>query len=514
LRSSQLDRVELELSIKRNIAANFIGKSWTGVLSLLVTPVYLKFLGIEAYGLIGFFSSLLAISLLLDLGLSTTLNRELARLASGTDSAITARNLMRSLESIYWAAALAIGLGIAASAHRLASSWLPGNSIGVDQATRAISLMGVVISLRWAATLYSSGLMGLHKQVLANGILIAMLTLQAVSAICAMLLFGRNVLVFFSAQVFAAAVQIVVLIACLWRSMPTSETRPKFEISSVRAVWHFAAGVSGITILSVLLTQSDKVLLSRLLSLENFGYYVLAGSIAGALSLPAMAMYGALFPVLTASMSRPENSDLPKIYHASCQALSVLLIPVGCLVVMFSEELLTLYIRDSNVVAKTHVLLSIIALGNTLLGLMVLPLALQLAAGWTRLALYKNVVAAFLYVPCIVLSVRSFGAIGAAVTWASLACGYVLVEIPIMHTVLLVAEKRRWYLFDIGIPIAICVFIMGFARLAVPRHLEPRFSIPTLLAAFGLSAFACLGCFLKWGELRYKPALLAGGGAR
>jgi O-antigen/teichoic acid export membrane protein len=501
------------LSIKRNVAANFLGKSWTGVLNFLVTPVYLKFLGIEAYGLIGFFSSLLAISLLLDLGLSTTLNRELARLASGTDSTVAARNLMRSLESIYWAAALVIGLLIGASAHRLASSWLPGSSIGVDQATRAIFLMGVVIALRWVATLYSSGLMGLHRQVLANGILIAMITLQAVSAICAMLLFGRNVLVFFSAQVFAGAVQIVVLVVCLWRSMPSSEVQPKFEIASVRAVWHFAAGVSGITILSVLLTQSDKVLLSKLLSLENFGYYVLAGSIAGALNLPAMAMYGAMFPVMAASMSRSPDSDLPKIYHASCQALSVLLIPAGCLIVMFSEELLTLYIRNSEVVANTHVLLSLIALGNTLLGLMVLPLALQLAAGWTRLSLYKNVVAAFLYVPCMVLSVKSYGAIGAAVTWVSLACGYVLFEIPIMHRVLLLAEKRRWYAFDIGMPIAICIFVTGFARLAMPRHMEPRFTIPTLLAAFGLSVLACLFCFLKWGELRYRPALLVGGGA-
>jgi O-antigen/teichoic acid export membrane protein len=500
------------LSIKHNVAANFLGKSWTGILNFLVTPVYVKFLGIEAYGMIGFFSSLLAISLLLDLGLSTTINRELARLATEADSAASARDLMRSLESIYWAVALLIVVVIAVWAHRLASDWLPGNSIGVAQASNAITLMGFVIALRWAATFYSSGLMGLHKQVLANGILVAMITLQAASAIGAMLLFGRTLLVFFAAQVFAAGVQALVLIVYLWRSMPAADAPPRFRMSSVRSVWHFAAGVSGITILSVLLTQSDKVLLSRFLPLQDFGYYVLAGSIAGALNLPAMAMYSSMLPVLAASMLRPASAELPKIYHASCQALAVLLVPAGCLVALFSEELLTLYLRDGKTVANTYRLLSVIALGNTLLGLMVLPLALQLAAGWTRLSLYKNVVAAVLYIPCIILSVKAFGAIGAAVTWLALACGYVLLEIPIMHRELLRSEKRRWYLFDIGVPFGICLFVMGTARLLMPQHLDPWFAVLLLLAVFGLSALATLGCFLKWGDLRYRPALLAGGG--
>jgi O-antigen/teichoic acid export membrane protein len=501
------------LSIKRNVAANFVGKAWTGLLTFLVTPVYVKFLGIEAYGMIGFFSSLLAISLLLDLGLSTTINRELARLASEQDSARAARDLMRSLESIYWAAALVIGIVIAASAHRLASAWLAGNTLGVAQARNAIVLMGVVISLRWAATLYSSGLMGLHKQVLANVILAAMLTLQALSAVGAMLLFGRTIFVFFSAQVFAGAVQIIVLVVYLWRSMPKADARPKFKMASVQSVWHFAAGVSGITVLSVLLTQSDKVLLSRFLPLEDFGYYVLAGAIAGALHLPAMAMYGAMFPVLAASMSRAPNSELPKLYHASCQALAVLIIPAGCLLAIFSEELLTLYLRDEDVVANTHLLLSVIAVGNTFLGLMVLPLALQLAAGWTRLSLWKNIVAAALYIPGLIWSVKTFGAIGAAVTWLLLASGYVLFEIPIMHRVLLKTEQRRWYLFDIGMPFAICTVVMGGARLLLPRLLSPWAAIALLLGMFALCALAILYCFSKWGELRLKPAaVLAPGG--
>ncbi len=51
------------------------------MMSLAFVPVYIKLLGIEAYGLIGFFLTLVAILSLLDLGLGTTLNRRLAQLS-------------------------------------------------------------------------------------------------------------------------------------------------------------------------------------------------------------------------------------------------------------------------------------------------------------------------------------------------------------------------------------------------------------------------------------------------
>jgi len=43
----------------------------------LFVLLYIKFLGIKAYGLVGFFATLQRLFIILDMGLSTTLNREL-----------------------------------------------------------------------------------------------------------------------------------------------------------------------------------------------------------------------------------------------------------------------------------------------------------------------------------------------------------------------------------------------------------------------------------------------------
>ena len=46
---------------------------------LAFTPLYLKLLGVEAYGLIGFYSTLLAMLAFADMGFTATLTREIAR---------------------------------------------------------------------------------------------------------------------------------------------------------------------------------------------------------------------------------------------------------------------------------------------------------------------------------------------------------------------------------------------------------------------------------------------------
>lgn len=43
-----------------NLASNFAGKAWTALMSLAFLLVYVRYLGIEAYGLVGFFATLQA----------------------------------------------------------------------------------------------------------------------------------------------------------------------------------------------------------------------------------------------------------------------------------------------------------------------------------------------------------------------------------------------------------------------------------------------------------------------
>lgn len=43
------------MSIKRNAIANYIGQIYLTLSGILVVPLYIQHLGMEAYGLVGFF---------------------------------------------------------------------------------------------------------------------------------------------------------------------------------------------------------------------------------------------------------------------------------------------------------------------------------------------------------------------------------------------------------------------------------------------------------------------------
>ena len=62
-------------SVRNNIIANFAGSAWTKILGLAFVPIYIKLMGVEVYGLLGIFMSLVALLSLLELGLSATLSR-------------------------------------------------------------------------------------------------------------------------------------------------------------------------------------------------------------------------------------------------------------------------------------------------------------------------------------------------------------------------------------------------------------------------------------------------------
>src|SRR5574339_1055043 len=95
--------------IRINLIANFLGRGWAAVMGIAFLPLYIKFMGIESYGLVGLFATLQGVFALLDLGLTTTLNREIARYSASPEKSQDMRDLVRTLETISWGLAFFIG---------------------------------------------------------------------------------------------------------------------------------------------------------------------------------------------------------------------------------------------------------------------------------------------------------------------------------------------------------------------------------------------------------------------
>ena len=117
---------------------------------------------------------------------------------------------------------------------------------------------------------------------------------------------------------------------------------------------------------------------------------------------------------------------------------------------------------------------------------MTVPFALQLAYGWTALALYTNLAAIFVAVPLLLAFTSRFGPTGAAVVWLLVNISYLLMYIPMTHRHLLKGEQRKWYLTDAGQPLVACATVGLLVCLLVPMP-QDRLPIAFFLAiTFGL----------------------------
>ncbi len=454
--------------IKQNIIANFAGRAWTGLMSIAFVPLYIKFMGIESYGLIGIFASLLALFSLLDMGLSTTLNRELARLSALPDKTQDMRDLVRTLELPYWGMAVLISFALIGLSGPIAYSWVNTNKLSPDTAKQALMIMGGVVAFRWPISLYSGGLMGLQRQVLLNGINVFEATFRGFGAILVLWLISPTIQAFFVWQMFVGIIHVSLTAFFLWRSLPASNHRPHFKKDLLLSIWRFAAGMTGISITVIFLMQTDKIILSKILSLEMFGYYTLATSVGNALYYFIGPIFYALFPRLSQLVSLNDENGLKELYHKGCQFMSVMILPAAMVVSFFSSEILLLWTGNPVVVTNTHNIVSILIIGSALNGLMNLPYGIQLAHGWTKLAFYVNIVAVIILVPMIYFLAKSYGPVGAASAWLILNSGYVLISIQIMHKRLLPNEKWRWYLHDVGVPMLAAITIAAIWRLFTP----------------------------------------------
>ena len=477
-------------SVFHNIIANFAGKAWKGIFGLAFVPIYIQLMGVEVFGLIGIFLSLSALFDLLDMGLSTTLNRELSRLSVAENSAQESRNLVRTFEVVYWGIGIVIGIAVIILAPLLAKYWINSTSISSETIEHALLIMGMLLAAQWPNAIYSGGLKGLQRQVGLNVIKSVSVTVRHVGAVLVLLYVSPSILSFFLWQAFVALLTTIVLAIWLWKSLPKSEHRSKFDKNLLVKNWKFASGMIGISLVTVILTQLDKIILSKMLTLEMFGYYMLALSVANTVRGLVIPIFSALFPKFTQLVASAEESNLIALYHKSCQLMSVFVLPVAITIAVFAKEILTLWLGGTMAAQNSHQILTLLIIGTALNALMILPFALQLAYGWTKLAIYKNVVAIIFLVPLIVWMVQMYQGIGAAWAWIILNLAYLIFEVPIMHRRLLKGEMGKWYSRDVFLPILIVSTIGLIAHEILPVDSSKMIMLLGVLSTLALSFIA------------------------
>jgi len=266
----------------------------------------------------------------------------------------------------------------------------------------------------------------------------------------------------------------------------------------------YAGGMLLVSASSVLLSQLDKVILSRVLTLDEFGYYVLAWNLALMLNRPAAMVLTAWLPRMTQQFTMHDSVGLARSYISGTQVVTALVLPAALVLCLLPGTVLQIYLGHSAWPGSLPLALAMLAAGSACNALMHLPYGLTLACRLPSFAVYQNIVASLTIVPLAVYGATHFGLAGGAFAWLAVNVLYVIFSVWAIHRKLLPGMAGQWYTTGVlpGLLVASCSALAALA-LASGHWLDGRSGMAAVLGVPVAAGMA----FAAWWSLRSATAL-------
>lgn len=451
------------MSLNRNIAANYASQAYVVGVGIAVTPLYVAHMGAEPYGLIGFFTVMQSWFGLLDLGLTPTIARETSRYHGGGLSSQNYRQLFRALSVIFLFLAVLGGGSIWLASDRIASDWLRFGTLGQHEVVQAVQLIGCCVALRWLSGLYRGVIGGAEQLVWLCGFNALVATLRFVAVFASMQAFGYTPRVFFLHQLGVAVFEVGGL---LWRTRGLMPQRSQltgpigWSVAPVLPLLRFSLTIAFTSVLWIAVTQSDRLILSGILSLKDYGYFSLAVMVAGGITMITSAISVAITPRLARLHVEGKEMEFTAVYRRATRLVTVISGTAAVTLAVCAEPALRAWTGDAEVARSAAPVMQLYALGNGLLALASFPFYIQYARGQLFYHIVGHVLLAVILLPAVIYAATHYGGTGAGWVWVITNLAYVGGWVAFVHGRLVPGLHLAWLRDDIA-RVAVPLGIVG-----------------------------------------------------
>jgi O-antigen/teichoic acid export membrane protein len=388
----------------------------------------------------------------------------MARLSAVAGGEDKKKNLLRTYELIYLFLSIAVVFTIIFGASSIALFWLKASSIPTDDITHAIRWMGLAIGLQMPAGLFMGGLMGLQKQVMLNILQIGWGLLRAFGAVFLLHIVSNDIITFSISQAISNFFYCILARSLLWRNIHGFQKSAHFDRQLLITTWKYASGMAIVTFLSIILTQEDKIFLSKFESLRNFGYYSLASSLAAIPLSLAGTIGSAFFPRLTFLVNRGDTIELKRLYHYGCQLINVAILPLVAIIFLYSNALITSWTGSSEIALIAGKTTALLAVGQGLQAITVIPYYTLLSFGMLRLNIGLSISSIIIITPILYVLVLSRGLEGAGLSWVFMNLLSLPAYMYLMHRSTIPGEFKNWLFSDLLKPLIATIITAGMCK--------------------------------------------------
>lgn len=356
--------VNSKSELKQNILANYLGAGTVALAPILALPWYLAELGPKQFGLIGFIAMLQAVLGLLDAGMSQALVREVAirhdLMPAGRESTAS---LLYSFERVYWLFGVGVACLVLLFTEVIVGHWLNLEGVSVVTGQQAVWAAAAIFAAQFPGSLYRSVLVGVQAQVSLNASLLAGALVRHGGGVLLVIVWP-TLSVYLIWHATTALLETLLRGRLAWRALQVVRNHFQWKGEEILSGWRLFAGLSGATWLGALTVQMDKIILSGMISIEQFGYYSIAAAVAtGVLQF--------IYPLVQAVLPRAIGlRDDPAALHRMNFRLAgwiALIVGTGAIgFVILGKSVLGLWLRAASAVDVVYPLLSVLLVGTAL----------------------------------------------------------------------------------------------------------------------------------------------------
>jgi len=404
------------MTIKKNILANYVGTAIVVAAPVLALPWYLGALGASQFGLIGFIMMLQVMLGLIDGGMSQALVREIGvcfgHKKTGEQEAA---DLMFGYERLYWSFALVAALIVVLSAGAISEHWLNLGDLPVSLGTQAIIGAGVLFAVQFPGSIYRSMLVAAQAQVELNVTISIFMIFRHLGAVL-LLLKWPLLVVYLVWHCAVGLLETLVRARYAWRCLdPVKRKDLTWSSMVLKNTWVVVTGMSAATLLGVLTVQMDKIILSNMAPMDQFGYYMIAASVSTGVLQMINPLIQAVLPRI---VQMQENPVALRALSLRLFKLIAMIVGAGGVFFVFAGQwLLNIWLGNEQAVAVAFPVLAILLMGTALNALHNVGYINWLAQGKTHRIVQVNAVSLLLAILVIPVMVSWQGVVGAAAGW-------------------------------------------------------------------------------------------------
>jgi O-antigen/teichoic acid export membrane protein len=406
--------MELATKAARNSTFAFIGFLYPTVLTIVITPIFVHYLGVTQYGIYALSGVLFSFISILDFGVGPTLLKFVSEHA--------ARGQLRDLNAtvaaslVFYALIGVVGLITAATI----AAFFVGDLFHLSGDLRSTAEFVLLVSgVSFLLSMLLSGLSsvpaGLQRFDLLTIVGFAIQTPVAVANILVLHLgFGLRGVTIVGAA--APAVGLVVFVILNRRLIPGFRPIPQWNPQLLKRVFSFSAWAFIANLSGTILFQLDKIFIGTLSNVRAVTFYTVPGSVAQRLHSASSSLSVVVLPLASDLLARGETERVKELYRRGTRFVALFVCSIGIPLFVFAHDILH-YWLGSDFAAESTGVLRLLVVTYAILALTAVPYYVVMAAGKPRVAAIYGLAAAALNITLIVALIPPFGIVGAAVAY-------------------------------------------------------------------------------------------------